>query len=552
MSQPPKILVLSITRLGDIVQSIPFFRRLRLRHPQSEIHVLVEACFADVMHLVPEVDRVHTVRLEDLIPNLASGRPHNLGEATSFYRRLVADLQAENYGEVWNLTHTRPSMVLNFLLAGEQGRGVTLDAYGLQRVNSPWLTYFFATNLARPWCQFNLVDIYANCVSGVDWQAGRDLSFRADAVPQRDTIPRRTRARIALHAGASQKSKQWPVEAFRAVAERLARHSIVEVVLIGGRRDADMAAAFRGLPRVVNAIGQTSVPGLASLLSSCDLLISNDSGPMHVAAAVKTPVIALTIGSALGSETAPYGEGHLVIEPDSPCFPCSPQHPCTDTACASRVSADAVAALAEWHLGRRSAPPPDDLAGARVYRTGFSPHDGCLELARQFSARPFERDELHKLMRPAWLSVLEERPLEVPPGEAHDSADLAARALAAEPVARELRGTARQLEHAAAHASGKLRTIENLGTLMRRREEELARILGGHGLLKSLLAYVTVARASLTADDLGAQAQETAAIYDRLIRLLQPLFQASKTTSSDKATVTSLTEDTHEDLSQRT
>ena len=550
MSPPPKILVLSITRLGDIVQSIPFFRRLRLRHPQSEIHVLVEACFADVMHVVPDVDRVHTVRLEDLIPNLASGRLHNLGQATSFYRRLVADLRAENYSEVWNLTHTRPSMVLNFLVAGERGRGVTLDERGLQRVNSPWLTYFFATNLARPWCQFNLVDIYANCVSGVDWRAGRDLSFREDAVPQRATGPCAGRTRIAIHAGASQKSKQWPVEAFRRVAERLAGHSACEIVLIGGRRDVALAEAFRGIPRVVNAIGQTSVPGLASLLSSCDLLVSNDSGPMHVAAAVKTPVIAITIGSALGSETAPYGEGHLVIEPDSTCFPCSPQHPCADTACAVRVSAQAVAALAEWRLGWRSAPPPDDLAGARVYRTGFSPHDGCLECTRLFSAEPFERDELHRIMRPVWLSVLEKRPLEMPRGEMPVSARLGACAKAAEPVARELRDTARQLAHAAEHVPGNLQTIENLGALMRRRETELARILGRHGLPGSLLAYVTIARASLTADDLGAQARETVALYDRLTRLLRPLIHLSKSIPSDNVMVTHLTEDNHENLSE--
>lgn len=550
MPPPPKILVLSITRLGDIVQSIPFFRRLRLRYPQSEIHVLVEACFADVMHLVPDVDRVHTVRLEELLPDLASGRTQNLGQATCFYRRLVSDLKAGNYSEVWNLTHTRPSMVLNFLVAGERGRGVTLDDHGLQRVNSPWLTYFFATNLARPWCQFNLVDIYANCVSGVDWKAGRDLSFREDAVPQRETGSHAGRTRIAVHAGASQKSKQWPVEAFRRVAEQLTRHSACEIVLIGGPRDVALAEAFRGIPRVVNAIGQTSVPGLASLLSSCDLLVSNDSGPMHVAAAVKTPVIAITIGSALGSETAPYGEGHLVIEPDSPCFPCSPQHPCTDTACAARVSADAVAALARWRLGWSSAPPPDDLAGARVYRTGFSPHDGCLECTRLFSAEPFERDELSRIMRPVWLSVLEERPLDLPPGEARVSARLGTCAKAADAVSHELRDTARQLEHAATHNSGSLQTIENLGALMRRRETELARILARHGLLGSLLAYVTIARASLTADDLGEQARETVALYDRLSRLLRPLIHVSKSIPSDKVMVTHLTEDNHENLSE--
>jgi ADP-heptose:LPS heptosyltransferase len=551
MSGAHKILVLSITRLGDIVQSIPFFRRLRLRHPDAEIHALVEGCFADAMQLVPEVDQVRTVRLENLIPNLASGRTQNLMLATSFYRELISDLKAERYNEVWNLTHTRPSMVLNALLAGEGGRGVTLDGHGLQRVNSPWLLYFFATNLARPWCQFNLVDIYANCVNGVEWGAGRDLSFREDAVPSRANAKLSGCVRIALHPGASQKSKQWPTAAYRRVAEKLTRSRPCEIVLIGARRDASLSEAFRGISHVVNAIGQTSVPGLASLLSSCDLFISNDSGPMHVAAAVKTPVIAVTIGSALGSETAPYGEGHLVIEPDSPCFPCSPQHTCHNVACARRVSADAVASLAEWRLGRHDAPPPEDLAGTRVYRTGFSERDSCLELVRLFCVQPFERDELQRLARVLWLSVLEHRPFDLSSVGVRTGAALVNAARAAAPMARELGEIARELARAAENPSAMMPVIEEFGSRMQYGETGLARILKRHGLLWSLLAYATIARASLTAHDLRAQACETAGLYDSLARFLQPLARISETTSLNKVMVTPLTGDNHENLSER-
>jgi len=551
MSQPPKILVLSITRLGDIVQSVPFFRRLRLRHPDAQIHVLVEQCFADVMHLVPEVDRVHTVKLEDLIPNLSSGRKQNLLEATSFYRDLISDLKALHFDEVWNLTHTRPSMVLNFLLAGERGQGVTLDDHGLQRVNSPWLRYFFATNLARPWCQFNLVDIYANCVRGVEWGAGRNLSFRADAVPPRRNASRGARLRIALHPGASQKSKQWPPQSYRSVAEKLAGNFSCEIVLIGGRRDESSAEIFRGIPRLVNAIGQTSVPGLASLLSSCDLLISNDSGPMHVAAAVKTPVIAVTLGSALGSETAPYGEGHLVVEPDSPCFPCSPQHTCSDITCAQRISADAIYALATWRLGLADSPPPDDMAGMRVYRTRFSQEDFCLELERLACGQPLERDELHRLARPAWLSLLEHGALDMPPAGTCAPASLTYAAGSAARIARELRETAATLAGAAAKKPAELPVIEQLGDLMRRREAELAQVLSRHGLLRSVLAYSTIARASLEGCDLSAQAGETAELYGSLSRFLQSLTCLAKPASSDKLMATCLTEDNHENLSER-
>lgn len=551
MPHSSKILVLSITRMGDLVQSIPFFRRLRLRHPDSEIHILVEHCFADVARLIPDVDQVRTVRLEDLIPNLAAGRSQNLSEATSYYRDLIGSLKHERFREIWNLTHTRPSMVLNFLLAGEDGRGVTLDGYGLQRVNSPWLIYFFATNLARPWCQFNLADIYANCVTGVEWNAGRDLSFRPDAISNRwkSGRERKSRHRIALHAGASQKSKQWPAAAYRSAAERLVRNPETEIILIGGLRDAAVAGEFAAIPGVVNAIGQTDVPELASLLSSCDLLIGNDSGPMHVAAAVKIPVIAVTVGSALGSETAPYGKHHLVVEPDSACFPCSPHHACIDTACAARIPADVIAALAEWRLGLRNAPSPDDLTGLRVFQTGFSPRDKCLTLTRLFSAKANERDELNRLMRSAWLAVLEGNSAEIEREDVAVPADLSRWAAIAEPLARQLQGMAQQLEHAAEHAPRSLRTIENLGRLMRSKESEITTALNRHGLLRSLLAYATIARASLTADDLRDQARETAGIYARLSRLLRPVAGYERTEKFDKISASSLIEDSHENLS---
>ena len=89
MSQSNKILVLSLTRMGDIIQSIPFFRRLRLKHPQSEIHILVEECFRDVASMVPCVDKIHSVTLENLLPSLGHGKDANLSRAQCLqYRQM--------------------------------------------------------------------------------------------------------------------------------------------------------------------------------------------------------------------------------------------------------------------------------------------------------------------------------------------------------------------------------------------------------------------------------------------------------------------------------
>ncbi|HEY3295784.1 MAG TPA: glycosyltransferase family 9 protein [bacterium] len=545
MPSQSKILVISLTRMGDIIQSIPFFRRLRLKHPDAEIHMLVESCFTDVAALVPGVDAVHAVKLEDLLPCLGAGKALDLARAVSFYRTFVDKLRNQNFTEVWNLTHTRPSMVLCNLLAGEQGRGVTLDREGLQRVNSPWLRYFFATNLARPWCQFNLVDIYANCVDGVEWTAGRDLQVDLPAASCSGTT---TAAHwIAIHPGASQQAKQWPVAQYREVARRLAKHSDVEFVLIGGRSDAPLAREFEGIPRVRNLIGKTSVPQLALLLSHCRLLLSNDSGPMHIAAAVGTRVIDLTVGSALAGETAPYGEGHLVVEPDSDCFPCSPHGACPSQPCAARISAETVAALTELELGMRSSLAPDDLGGCRVYRTRFSQADGLLELERLFSRTACVRDDVNAFARPAWLSALEGRGVGAAASRFVPT-DLMAAAQRAQDAAMQIEDLAAQIARAATSAHADIEAIQRWGAALTGQEELLRTALQSHGLLRSARAYTDIARASLAGGTLADQASETADIYHMLGALLRHIAGAAPTLEINNSHITYSREDAHANL----
>jgi len=548
MPSPERILVLSITRMGDIIQSIPFFRRLRIRHPDAEIHVLVERCFADVMSMIPDVDQIHDVRLEDILPNLQSGANGDIREATAYHRGLVETLRAMQFAEVWNLTHTRPSMVLNYLLAADRGQGVTLDRQGLQRVNSPWLEYFFATNLARPWCQFNLVDMYANCVRGVPWDAGRSLQLDVSGVEA--ILPMTGRTRIAIHPGASQSDKCWPLRSFYDLTASLAMRPDTEIVIVAGPRDVERAHEFESIHGVVNLAGKTSPRDLAALFRDCRLVISNDSGPMHVAAAVGTPVLDITVGSALAAETAPYGEGHVVIEPDIACFPCSPRRPCGDRECGNRIAPDAVLRVAEWMLGWREQPRPHELVGCRVYCTGFSKADGLLALQRVGADRPFERDEINNLMRPLWLAFLESRAV-WPSVSSRTDQSFQHRAR----VARSAAQSASRLAHQLAGAARDNRftpTLQNLGTLLFDQEQRVQDNLSGDGVLGGLLAFLRIRRGSLGGETVAEQARETAGLYRDTARFLSALTHDPVQEKNYENIHTALHEDAHEDSAQRT
>lgn len=128
---------------------------------------------------------------------------------------------------------------------------------------------------------------------------------------------------IAIHPWTSDPVKQWPKEKFRELALRLASESGVKVIIIGGRDEAERDGVFfAGLgENIINLAGKTTLPQLGALLKKCRLLVSCDSGPVHLACSVGTPVIALFRSDIPGKSAkrwGPWGKGHAVIEKNIP------------------------------------------------------------------------------------------------------------------------------------------------------------------------------------------------------------------------------------------
>jgi len=152
---------------------------------------------------------------------------------------------------------------------------------------------------------------------------------------------------VALMPGARWETKRWPPDRFATVAELLAQRFDARFLITGGPDDraaAQAIAALAGGARVVDATGQTSLRQLASLLLRCRLVISNDSGPMHIAAALGVPVVAI-FGPTSPQRVGPYGAGHRVIQADVDCAPCY-QRRCDTLECMRRISPAEVAQAA--------------------------------------------------------------------------------------------------------------------------------------------------------------------------------------------------------------
>jgi hypothetical protein len=213
---------------------------------------------------------------------------------------------------------------------------------------------------------------------------------------------------IAVQAGASQAKRQWSPSRFISMIKILTDRHNARVVLTGSAKERniiDPIVEGCDSPNVISVAGKTSVPQLAAMLNLCDVLITGDTGPMHISVAVGTPVISMFLASAFGFETGPYSAGNIVLQPVIGCGPCNPNKPCGKPDCHDLISPELVAHLAIARVSGDIKEVPRELADPReviVYRSFFDEHGFCdLEAMNGTSDDRFMR--YRKAYRKLWL-----------------------------------------------------------------------------------------------------------------------------------------------------
>ena len=234
---------------------------------------------------------------------------------------------------------------------------------------------------------------------------------------------------IAVQLGASDERKRWPAERFGETIDRL-EPELGEILLVGTAAERTLGdrAKTRITRTVHDSLGQSSIVELAALLESASLLLTNDTGTMHVATAVGTKVVDVSTGPVFAHETGPYGEGHLVIEPQMPCFPCTGGSECHHLACREAFTPEDIAALVRHALGRGPVPRP---VGARVL-------EGRFRVSGRLEYRPIwtPSTDLQDLVRPLSAEIWE--PTLFPPARPHSvGPEMATRGVGAGPKPEE-------------------------------------------------------------------------------------------------------------------
>jgi len=379
-----QVLIINITRMGDLVQTIPLLGRLLHEWPDAQIDLVTDRTFASMAALLPGVRHVFAYDFQGLINDSRVMSK----DVVVLYREIASwakPLGDARYDRVINLTFNRRSGLLTAYIGASDVRGVTTTHDGVSVLHNPWFNYFVDMHAHRRFNRFNLVDIYALGGSGPGPHASLHLSIGEEALAwarQFLRIGKDQTALIAVQIGASEGIKAWRPESFGRTMAALSRLIPVTFVLIGtpGESEAvhEAVAAYRGAEgraTVIDAVGKTDLPKLAALLSQCRMLLTNDTGPMHVAVGVGIPVIDLSVGHVDFNETGPYGRGHWVVQPDLACAPCGFDQVCPHHACKDRLVPQEMADLCVHVL--RLGPFPMPVTGIRLYESAVD-EDGLV------------------------------------------------------------------------------------------------------------------------------------------------------------------------------
>jgi 3-deoxy-D-manno-octulosonic-acid transferase/heptosyltransferase-1 len=146
-------------------------------------------------------------------------------------------------------------------------------------------------------------------------------------------------------------TKLWAEDKFALLCDRIIDELNAKVIFTGNRkREVIESIISRMKNRVVNVNGKTNLRELACLYQNSDFVITTDSGPMHIAAAVQKPVVAL-FGPTAHLRTGPYGKGHIVVRKDLPCSPCFKKK-CDTMKCMEEITVDDVFEAVKLQVGR--------------------------------------------------------------------------------------------------------------------------------------------------------------------------------------------------------
>lgn len=306
MNSSKRILIIRLSSIGDILLSTPFIRQTRIAFPDAQIDFVVKKRFEDLVQYNPHLNHIYS-----------------FDESLGFkgLLELRKAIQQKKYDYVLDLHNNLRSRILTF---GQKAKVFRMKKDKLKRA----LLVYLKVNLFNEIVPIPEKYLRVGKTLGIeDDQQGLELCWNDSQIRKlQKKISNHLLKRpfIALAPGAGFKTKQWPIEYFRTLIQKIEDSKKFNVVLLGSLKEREQFRPLEISKNVFNLAGNLSLLESAIVLNRAKFLVSNDSGLMHMATAVKTPVLAIFGSTVKELGFFPYRSKNLILENNKLwCRPCS-------------------------------------------------------------------------------------------------------------------------------------------------------------------------------------------------------------------------------------
>ena len=344
------ILIVKLSAIGDVVHTLPSLASLRKLYPEAHISWVIEEASSDIIKSHPHLDRVIISRRKQWVADLK--KLHNVGKTIAEIRSFIAAIRERKYDLIIDLHGLFKSSMIVLLSGGKRKLGYD----SMQELSRLFLNERIFEDMEK-----HAVDRYLDFIRYL----GTDIDNPEFYIPVKGENKIRVETLlkangidinepfVTINPVAFWDTKLWEDNKFARLCDRITDELKQKVVFTGskGHGSIERIRSMMTFPSV-NLEGQTTLRDLAYLYRLSGLLITTDSGPMHIAAAMNTRTVAL-FGPTDPLRTGPYGKGHIVVRKEMPCSPCFLKK-CDTKRCMEEITVDEVFEAVKEIVNRES------------------------------------------------------------------------------------------------------------------------------------------------------------------------------------------------------
>ncbi len=372
-----RILVVKLHLLGDVLQALHVLRSVRQAHPEAEIDFVTKPAYASLVE--------------------------DCALATRVFRFPVSESLGA-YDLLINMSPDDEAVQWSSRISAERRVGAQLGPDGARQLWGELGVYYASSIMFRQLRRLNLVDLWIlhaglPMVGDADLFSSDEEEERSRAIAQRFAIDP-ARPLVCLQPGSSFAFRRWPPEDFAAVGKALLRQGY-QIAVMGSADEAPLVdEILRAMGGGISTAG-LDLAELRAFFRRASLLITNDTGPMHLSSAIGLAHLALFFAASSPIDTGGYRSGNVSIAATVPCAPCDKPRDCTiDFACRSQVTPAVVLAVAEQLLSNdANLQWNENVVICRSTREA----SGALIQERAVSARPPMSELLREIVAEVWF-----------------------------------------------------------------------------------------------------------------------------------------------------